>query len=371
MNNIISIPTAEQMTKRGSTPEYIKETIEYIKLILTKDKEIYNILVENNLALEQDYKGNNPLEVRYHGSYARHTDTFHFNKIEKSDIDIYVKVADYFSSPSVFKNRNGRDKNFVFFVNQWTPGVFNNFYISKDDGSPGYREIRHFVNFKNDLAKYLINKLRDCEVTNSNKVIKLKKGTLTVEIAICGSFKLDLNNNAKSLPWFKEINNYLNDKKINLENYIKMENHFFSVKGINIITSKYEEIQNFPEINNLNITIKNSKTNGLFSKYARYLKNLIKMINQNDLIIILKSYHLECLLYYMPDFLFKDWNSKETLKQSLLNCLKYIGFSDESDFKSLKEINGILRLSRNLEYKNYRNSIDTLIDWIKKENLLP
>lgn len=375
INTNIIVPPSEHMIKRGTTPKYIKETIEDIKEILLNDPYIYPLLFKNNLTEDINNKKENktnPLEIRYHGSYARHTDTFHFNKLEKSDIDIYIKVGNYMSSPSIFKNRHGSDKNFNNFDKQWTSGISNNFYISKDKDDKSYRPIKHFTNFKSDLFKYLKFKLKDCDVTNNNKVIKISKGSLNIELAICGDFNLELNNNVKGFNWFKEIKNYYNNKKLTLNNCIELKEHFIKVKGMNLITSENKEIQNFPEINNINITIKNRKTDGWFSKYVRYLKNLIKIINKDDENIIpLKSYHLECLLYYVNDSYFIPWKSKEELKNNLIKCLSSIFVNNEKDFNLLNEINGLLRLNRSLTYNNYKTAILNLFILIKdKLNLV-
>ncbi|MGL5268208.1 MAG: hypothetical protein ACRC8P_00330 [Spiroplasma sp.] len=110
------------------------------------------------------------------------------------------------------------------------------------------------------------------------------------------------------------------------------------------------------------ISIENSKTDGWFSKYVRYLKNLIKIINKNDENIIpLKSYHLECLLYYINDSYFVPWKSKEELKNNLIKCLNVIFVNHEKDFNLLNEINGLLRLNRSLTYNNYKTAILNLL----------
>ncbi len=356
------IPPIEDMTNRSQTPEYIKETISRIKKIIEYDQKVYDLLYENSLVPEKiNRQTKNPIEIRYHGSYKRNTDAFYFRKIEKSDIDIYLKIGGYNSSPSIFKNRHNHDKNFDEFREQWASGVYDNFRLNNDSGGDSYVPIPNFANFKNNLANYLSNILnKSYEVENANKVIRIKSGSLTIELAICGEFNLTLQNNAKGHPFYKQIKQYYSDKSSGGESVLIDEQFGFKIFGINIVTSSHKEIQNFPKVNDIFVYTKNSITSGNFSKYSRYFKNLIKTINKEyPGIIKTSSYHLECVLYSVKEQHFSQINF-ENEKLLIKNLANQMALINENQFNDLKEINGLIILRKKLNYNDFKTTIDVI-----------
>ncbi|AGM26532.1 hypothetical protein SSYRP_v1c09450 [Spiroplasma syrphidicola EA-1] len=367
MNNELMIPTISDMITRSDTPEYIKDTIKKIRNIIEYDIEVYNLLYLNNLIKEKDRKNNkNPIEIKFHGSYNRHTGSFFFRKIEQSDIDMYLKIGDYYSSPSIFKNRNQVDKNFNEFKDQWSSGIYNNFWFNNDDGGISYIPISHFAKFKRDLTNYLIKTLKNnCEVQDSNKVIKIRTGNLTIELAICGAFCLQLKNSFKGFELVKKIKKYFKDKESNGEYLFSEDNNSLTIYGINVITSDLKEIQNFPILNEKFIRLKNSATDGWFSSYVRFFKNFIKFINLNtEEKIPLSSFHIECILYNINDKFFLALNS-ENAKYYLKNIVLEILNTSENDFKYINEINDLIRINKKISYFDFKESMLIIQKYIK------
>ena len=188
------------------------------------------------------------------GSYANNT-----NVRQNSDVDIAIVREDIFYDE--YREGVTRDQ-YNFFATYEPP-----------------------TQFKDEVEDALIKKFGSMEVQRGN-------------IAICvngNTYRKD----ADCVPCFR-FRNYKNDKFFDTNNYIG---------GIKIISDKGKVIINYPEQHINNGVIKNKKTNYMYKKMVRIIKEmryqLIEIGNENAKKT--SSYGVEGLLWNIPDKYFTKY----------------------------------------------------------------
>lgn len=246
----------------------------------------------------------NKLTILTQGSYSRHTASYSL-KNEKSDIDILVYIGDYYTSNSIQKQKNNNDiytKN----MSEKIKLKLNWNIIEKSDL---FVDLLHFINIKKRLAIILKNKF-NAIVKNNNKSISMEFNNVDIDIVIAGRWNLNL----------------LND-----ENY----------NGSNVIIDTWPfEVQNLPELNKENIELKAKRTISLY-EHIRLFKNISKILE-----LKISSFHLECILYNVPDSYFKKSLSCDSVR-SIISYIRY-KFLNVNKMPEILENNEVLIINNKI-----------------------
>jgi hypothetical protein len=111
-------------------------------------------------------------------------------------------------------------------------------------------------------------------------------------------------------------------------------------EGICFFSKSGEKIANYPKYHSSNLTAKHKKTNKWFKPMARVLKNLRGKLIDDKVIDrgVAPSYHLEGLLYNVPDDKFTT-----SYADSFVNSIRWIQEEDRSKFVCANEQYYLLR----------------------------
>lgn len=297
--------------------EYLTEIANDIKEFLESNK-IKMITVKH---LDAKIEKN---EVRFQGSYKRHTASF--VEKSKSDIDIILYIADYSTSNDVqyFKN-----KDLKRYKKHMRSIIKNNLIIKEFVKDKSFRELDKFVQLKKIIFNELKNKYENnFEISNNNKCINISNNRVDIDVVIAGKWDLITNNK--------------------------------SFKGSNIIIDKYpNEIQNLPDLNIENIEKKHERCEHLY-EWIRLFKNINKIKNGR-----LSSYHIECIIYNVDD----DLLSNSPTKEKIYNILDYIKNKMYSfwEHKEIYEINEVFILNNRINKNEIWEFLSMIQNFVEKE----
>lgn len=297
--------------------EYLTEIANDIKEFLESNK-IKMITAEH---LDAKIEKN---EVRFQGSYKRHTASF--VEKSKSDIDIILYIADYSTSNDVqyFKN-----KDLKRYKKHMRSIIKNNLIIKEFVKDKSFRELDKFVQLKKIIFNELKNKYEsNFEISNNNKCINISNNRVDIDVVIAGKWDLITNN------------------KI--------------FKGSNIIIDKYpNEIQNLPDLNIENIEKKHERCEHLY-EWIRLFKNINKIKNGR-----LSSYYIECIIYNVDD----DLLSNSPTKEKIYNILDYIENKMYYfwEHEEIYEINEVFILNNRINKNEIWEFLSMIQNFVEKE----
>lgn len=290
----------------------IKEFLESntIKMIATK-------------CLEAEIEKN---EVKFQGSYKRHTASFVGKS--KSDIDIILYIADYSTSNDV---QYFKDNSLRRYKEHMATDIKENLIIKEYVKDKSFRELDKFVQLKKMIFSELNNKYNDrFEISNKNKCINISNDKIDIDVVIAGKWNLETSNK--------------------------------NFKGSNVITDKFpHEIQNLPNLNIENIDKKHEKSKHLY-EWIRLFKNINKIKNGK-----LSSYHIECIIYNVDDNLL----SYSPTKNQIYDICDYIENKIYYfwDYKEIFEINEVFVLNKKIKKDDIWKFLLMIRNFVEQEIL--
>lgn len=287
-----------ELSKVNNDKEISKNVLE-IKKFLNSD------IVKSQIKhlLEKFTNKKISINIKHQGSYSRHTASF--LSTEPSDVDLIMYIDDFYTN-NYFQ--------MIKSVNRYTKHMGNKIKTKLSHGTRQKNAnnvpIHHFTNVKERVYQLLKEKFDGIyKVKNNNKSICIYNKIISVDIVIAQRWYLQLDN-----------------KKI---------------KGSNVIINKYPyEVQNLPDQNLKNIELKSKKTKYLY-EYIRAFKNINRLSSKK-----ISSYHLECILYNIPNEMF----DKRPNKNNMLDILNYIKekFVTSDEYNDIYEINDVFIINKKI-----------------------
>ena len=184
-----------------------------------------------------------------------------------------------------------------------------------------------YAQFKKDVGDALVKKFGKAGVTRGNKAFDIHENTCRVDADVVPAL-------AYRMYYKKEATTNWQGQVIYTTPYVQPE-------GTKFISDSGEEIQNWPEQHYTNGVEKNNKTGQRFKFIVRAVKRLKfylidkKIAAANDI----PSYLIECLLYNVPDDVFKGDSYKANVQGALAHC--YHATKTDETCKEWEEVNGI------------------------------
>lgn len=256
--------------------------------------------------------GDLKLKIFLQGSYLNNTNV----KLD-SDIDIVVMVDSQFY-PKYRPGISGKDYNF---------------------------SIAQRIDIKSKIYDILCQHIGgNGIVTRKNKCIKLKENSwrASTDVVPCVEYR-DYSND-----YFKDPNNY--------------------VSGIKITCDDGTEIINYPRQHFENGRKKNENTNFYYKKVVRIIKNIRNLMEESGQSLYAKhisSFHLESLLWNIPNQYFLQYDDNYLLKvASIINLLlqtkhQFIGCKEVNDIKLLFPTREMVQL-----YQMFVDELRYFYQWV-------
>lgn len=259
------------------------------------------------------------ITIECQGSYKRHTATF--SKNSKSDVDLIMYIGDYYTSNDI---QFWKDKSLSIYTKHMSKNIKNNleFLNSPFVKDNNYVEIKNFIILKNNITNLLINKFNNYKISNKNKCIHIETQNVNIDIVIAGKW------------------------------WLKVKDNEYSGSNI-IINNPPYEIQNLPQLNIDNIEEKAKNCKNLY-EIIRIFKNFNYLLKTN-----IPSYHIECILYNIPNEYFNngyDDDSINNICDYINNFILYKFYNNEEIF----EINNVFILNKKIDINKIKNLINKI-----------